>query len=631
MRYYLIAVTLFLFVACKKKEGTNEPPPAPPPVPPVVPVAAKKFSVDSTISKFISTQQDIANGDFKYDLLPGVDSLKKGDFFIEPRDYGYLRKIESVTKTSGQVIVSTTQAALSEFYQDSGLVKRSFSIPDSENPFAKMTSTNARAAASFPTVNISGQGWAMSLENLNFSFKPNWIFEYDVKKEYIKAGFEKAQTSFEYDLTITSDFTGTAETEFKLSSVFPVSKILKLRIPNLFLQVHVVDFIVKVKIAGGGKLEPKFHYKKQNQINAYLEYKNSALNGVYENIVPVYENTRTMSITGGLTATVEIYPIVRIREFGVPVINLGVKGIFETEVKHSLVYDTWDLKSQLYGGFFANFNKTAFQFVAPEEFIILSPKLVIVEAPKELKLVSGGNEAVSVNQLLKAPIILQVFEDNKLKTSEPEALVNVFYSSNYGKWGKDKIRTGVDGKASNTFTMGPEEKEHILTAKIKNAANEIIDSFVLKITPTKVDTLAILRSKQWNLANGPHKVYSTNTLYCPGINFLASELTSASLSFQLINGQTKATESRTGICGTRCYVSFDITNCIYFPSAKAASSSNTMNIVSISNRNFSVSSITPDQPGDIPWILYTAKIVSISETELVIQTLYWPGNNLVFR
>ncbi len=481
MRYYFIAVALFVFVACKKKDATNQPPPTT--VPPVTSVTPKKFSVDSSKSKFISTEQDIANGDFKYDLLPGVDSLKKGDFFIEPRDYGYLRKIESVTKASGQVIVSTTQGTLSEFYQDSGLVKRSFSIPDSENPFARMTSANARTAAGFPTVNISGQGWSMSLENLNFSFKPNWIFEYDVKKEYIKAGFENAQTKFEYDLSITADFMGTAETEFKLSSVFPVSKILKLRIPNLFLQVHVVDFIVKVKITGGGKLEPKFHYKKQNQINAYLEYKNSVLNGVYENIVPVYENTRTMSITGGLTATVEIYPIVRIREFGIPVINLGVKGIFETEVKHSLVYDTWDLKSQLYGGFFANFNKTAFQFVAPEEFIILTPKLVIVEAPKDIKRISGDIQTPSVNQTLSEPIVFQVFEENKIKTSEPEALVNVFFSSNYGKWGKEKVRTGVDGKVSNTFKMGSEEKEHVLTATIKNAANEIIKSVDIRITP----------------------------------------------------------------------------------------------------------------------------------------------------
>lgn len=484
MRYFFIAAALFLFVGCKKKEGTNQPTPEPPPVPPVVPITAKKFSVDSTISKFISSQQDIANGDFKYDVLPGVDSLKKGDFFIEPRDYGYLRKVEGVIKSNGQVIVSTTQGTLSEFYNDSGYIKRSFSIPDSENPFARKSSKNTGTSASFPTVNISGQGWALSLENLNFSFNPNWVYECDVKNRYLKAGFEKAQTTFEYDLSMTTDFVGTEETVFKLSSIFPVSKILKLRIPNLFIQVHVVDFIVKVKVEGRGKLEPKFHYKKQNQINAYLEYKNSVLNGVYENIVPVYVNTRTMSITGGLTATVEIYPIIRIREFGIPVINLGVKGIFETEVKHSLVYDTWDLTSQLYGGFFANFNNTAFQFVAPEEFIILTPKTVVVEAPKNIKLVSGGNETVSVNQVLKDPIIFQVFDSNRIKTSEPEALVNVFYSSNYGKWDKEKIRTGVDGKVSNTFKMGPEEKEHILTATIKNAANEIIKTVDIKITPS---------------------------------------------------------------------------------------------------------------------------------------------------
>ena len=481
MRNFLVILIVIVFFSCKKKEGPSQTPPT---VPPVTSVTVKKFLVDSSVSKFISSEQDIVNGDFKYDFLPGVDNMKKGDFFIEPRDYGYLRKIEAVSKANGQVVVSTTQGTLSEFYKDSGLITRSFSIPNSENPFAKTTAANARVAANLPTVNISGQGWSLSLEKLNFSFNPNWVFECDVKNEYLKAGFERAQTTFEYDLSVTADFKGTAETEFKLSSIFPVSKILKLRIPNLFLQVHVVDFIVKVKIEGGGKLEPKFHYKKQNQINAYLEYKNAVLNGVYNITSPIYENTRTMSVTGGLTATVEVYPIIRIREFGIPIVNLGVKGIFETEVKHSLVYDTWDLKSHLYGGFFANFNKTAFQFVAPDEFIIITPKLLIVEAPKEIKRVSGGIETPTVNQTLNEPIVFQVFENNKLKTSEPEALVNVFFSSDYGKWGNVKVRTGADGKVTNTFKMGPEEKEHTLTATIKNAENVVINSVVLKITPS---------------------------------------------------------------------------------------------------------------------------------------------------
>ena len=492
----------FLLISCNKKDSSDFGPITPPSLPPVTSASPKKFLVDSTKSTFLSTPQDIINGNFKYNSLPGVDSMMKGDFFIEPRDYGYLRRIESITKSNGEVIVATTQGTLSEFYLDSGYIKRNFSIPLSENPFARM-STNASTLASFPTIDLSGQGWSLSLQKLKFSFDPNWIYEFDVKNGYLKAGFENAQTKLEYDVSVTADFTGKAETEFKLSSIFPISKILKIHIPNLFMQVHVVDFIVKVTLEGGGKLEPQFHYKNHTVTNAYLEYKNSALGGVYNTVNPVYENTKNMSVTGGMNVKIEMYPIIRIRQFGIPIINFGVMGVFETDVRHSLVFDVWDLEMQRYGGFFGNFNKTMFKFVAPEEFFIKSPSIIITKTPKTLKYLSGGNETPIINAALKNPIEFQVFEDSIKTTPNPEAFVNVFFSSNYGKWTQAKVRTGIDGKVKNTFTMGPEEKEHILTATIKNAANTVIDTKIIKISPKEPASVSIV--------SGNNQTGSSNT------------------------------------------------------------------------------------------------------------------------
>jgi hypothetical protein len=492
-------ISLFvLFIAfcvssCKKSNPSDPAPVTPPPPTSTI----KKFIVDSVISKFLSTPQDIDNGIFKYNSLPGVEKMVKGDFFIEPRDYGYLRKIESVTNSNGEVIVSTTQGTLSEFYQDSGYIKRNFSIPLSENPFAK-------TAVSLPTMSLSGQGWSLSLENLQFSFDPNWVVEMDVKNKYLKAGFENAQTTLAYDVTLTSDFTGKTEKEFKLSSIFPISKILKLHIPNLFMQIHVVDFIMKITIEGGGKLDSKWHYKNQNVTNAYLEYKNSNLAGVFKSGSPVYEHTKTMNVTGGVNLKVELYPVIRIRDFGIPIINLGVKGIFETEVKQSLIFDTWNLQSQFYGGFYGNFNKTMFQFVAPDEYLIQSSPYVIMQTPKTLNHVSGGDEQAIVNKPLKKPFVFQVFESNKLRDSLPEAFVNVFFSSDYGKWEKTKIRTDINGKVENTFTMGPEEKEHTLTATIKDAANAIIDRKIIKITPA-------IEPASVSIVSGNNQAASPNT------------------------------------------------------------------------------------------------------------------------
>ena len=504
-RYFLLFIVALSFSlnACKKSAvddpGAN-PDPEPPPTSTSFP---KKYVADSTVSDFVSTDQEIISGVFKYNTLPGTDSMKKGDFFIEPRDSGYLRKVETITRSNGQVVITTTAAALSEFYRDSGRIVRNFNIDATENPLARKASVNGKTQVSFPTVSISGDKWNLVLENLLFSFDPNFNLEFDVKDKYLKAGFVNSQTKMEYDVTLTSELTGSASKEFKLSSVAPnLVKMMKVRIPNLFMQIHLMDVIVKVTVEGGGKISKKWSYKNHYVSNAYLEYKNAALGGTVSNGNSLYEYKRTMSLVGGVGVKVELYPIFRIREFGIPIINLGVKGVYETEVRHSVVSDTWDLKSEVYGGFFGNFNKTAFQFVAPEEYIIKTPPYTLVEAPKTLKHLSGGNEPAQVNTALKNPIEFQVFEKNNLKDPDPEIGVNVFFSSNYGTWTNAKVRTDVNGKVKNGFTMGPEEKEHILTAVIKNADNQVIDTKVIKLTPG-VDTAALLQSHgPWKATEG---------------------------------------------------------------------------------------------------------------------------------
>jgi hypothetical protein len=481
---------LFVFlslvvVASCKKDSDPDPTPPNPPTPPVTGTQKpKKFLVDSTVSAFLSSVADITGGVFKYNSLPGIDSIKKGDFFIEPRGFGYLRKVESITKNTNEVIINTSPGKLSEFYQDSALIKRRFSIPPIDNPFHLKSDAFQKTTFAFNTIEMKMGVSTIKLENFEFSFDPTFVFDASISGGYLKAGIENTVTKLKYDLSIAVEPALKSEAEIKLSSVYPsLFKTIKLNIPNLFMQVSLVDFVVRVTLEAGGKGEKKYSYKNEMVTDAYVEYKNGALGAVCNTTNSVYEYTKHVSFNGGIKGTLEIFPVIQISEFGIPLVNIGPKAVMETDLRYSPLYDTWDLKAEAYAAFYGNFKNTILENVPLDEYQVKAPAKLLFATPRKLQYISGGDEFPNPNSLLQNPIVFEVLEQNNWGTSETEPFVNVFFSSDYGHWTNDKVKTGIDGHVQNTFTMGPEKKEHVLTAVIKDASNQVVDTKIIKITP----------------------------------------------------------------------------------------------------------------------------------------------------
>ena len=150
-----------------------------------------------------------------------------------------------------------------------------------------------------------------------------------------------------------------------------------------------------------------------------------------------------------------------------------------------------------------------------------------------------------------------------------------------------------------------------------------------------VDTMAILRSKSWALFNGPIIMYTGNAS-CPGSQFLHYQLSNSTLSFNLVNGVTKAIESDNGLCGLGCPSTW-VAACV--PSAPiTVSNIYSYASLTVSNATFEGSDpVNNSNTTYFPWILNStptggAKIISINASELKIQRGgYYNNDILIYR
>lgn len=268
-----------------------------------------------------------------------------------------------------------------------------------------------------------------------------------------------------------------------------------------------------------------------------------------------------------------------------------------------------------------------------KEFTKDIPCTLIGTEPESVSIVSGNNQAGVANSTLSNALVVVVKDINGNAMSGVTVLWTV--SAGGGQLTTATGATGSNGQASNNWKLGASGTQSVLATVKKSNGTNVTGSPVAFTASLATDTLSLLRSKTWALSNGPIKVYTTNS-NCPGVNFLSYELTSATLTFNLVNGVTQGSESRTGICEIHCGGAFDITNCVWLGTPANVSGSTTFASISLINGGIRPSSPSPVQPGALPWVLLdgasTTRIVSISATELIlVNNSYWAGEQMIFR
>ncbi len=521
--------------------------------------APQKMQVDSLQTVLLSTEAETETGLFRYNTFPGYKNISEGDFLIEPRNYGYLRKVEMVDSTSNGVRFYTSQGTLSQLYKDSGSISQTVIIPDTKNPFGGSGGRSNKSnnpnplALQVPDFSVSIPNGSIAFTGFLIKLNPNPTFNFNIKNRYLKAGFVNTNYGFSFDAKITlalDNNTGAPEKlEFDITDKIPAIKALKL--PFSFgavfghMEFHV---ILRAKGKVSSSLQQTLHYEYTANRNAYIERANGVTNPVFNTGTPVtvFEpSTREWALNAGLGVEVDLLP--KIFLYRVPVVNLGISGSLDLESSVNLENKAWNAAVSFLVGGKANTQKTLFDFMENADVTVpFFDPINIWQAPSRLDVLSGTDQTASINKSLPQPIVFLV-QDN-FNNNIPG--VRVFFSSNKGNWEQAYATTGNDGRVSNKFRFGNTVEDHELTAVIKKADNTIIKTVTIILkpgTPPVVSTTAITaitdrtaisggnvtidggsavtqRGICWNTMNNP-TVFNLKTASGNGLGNFASNIT----------------------------------------------------------------------------------------------------------
>jgi len=131
--------------------------------------------IDSDDMELISDSLDIAKGVFKFDMHSDID-LKVGDVIVGEDGYGYLRKIESVEKDNGSIVMETSKAYVDDIVDqldlsDSVIIRMNDGFP--KQPLLNGTVINnlpVNLEYIIPGAKIKSGGNGLNLSGVKFEF-----------------------------------------------------------------------------------------------------------------------------------------------------------------------------------------------------------------------------------------------------------------------------------------------------------------------------------------------------------------------------------------------------------------------------------------------------------------------------
>jgi hypothetical protein len=130
MKYLILFAALFsvLSISSCKKDNPEPEPPIEDPIDSAQ-VTDNHTVIDSNLQDLVSTPQQIANGEFIFNVSGG-EIAAEGDIIVGIQNDGFLRKVTAVTDNGSQVIYQTEFASMDEIFHD-GTVSLDVDMNDS--------------------------------------------------------------------------------------------------------------------------------------------------------------------------------------------------------------------------------------------------------------------------------------------------------------------------------------------------------------------------------------------------------------------------------------------------------------------------------------------------------------------
>lgn len=446
--YFTVLVSVLIFLGCKKDqpEPDNDTPVDEVNDPAVV--VANSVVVDSTTQDLVSTEQQLLDGIYVFDVSGGTVA-EEGDIIIGIQNGGFLRKVTSVSQSGGQVTYTTDFAAMDEVFE-SGTVSLDINMNDSYQYKSNIThSFSGEELYNNNGVVITADG-SLSLNIPNM--------DADISFETFGLGVESATfnmpgATISGDLTFNLNASGTLplfsdEVEvagfkrpfYGMLGPLPVAGII------------TTDIVVKCNAQIDASGSSSLTFENTSPFSFGCTY----ANGTWDANLAFTPNTTMTFVppSGGaaFNYNAELVPRISIEFYNVvgPYGEVALKS--DVVAAAELPAGNWHLSSEVYFhsviGVQANIFDTE---LANYNTTWTSPKL-IKKTPSAIEMVSGNNQSGPAETNLVDPISVRVLDSD----GDPQSNVPVFFEiiAGGGSLSVTEVLTNGSGVAQTLWELG---------------------------------------------------------------------------------------------------------------------------------------------------------------------------------
>jgi len=456
-------------ISCKKTQGMVT---TPPPVDSI-----KTFFLDSNI--YILKDTNLTTGVFHYSVSgQSLPHFNKGDFFIEPRNFGYLRKIDDFKITGTDLYLYSEQATILDAFKMYGDFNGTFSLPAAMNPFSyamkqarhamvgpySLTKTNGNSTAlgSFPDFTISVPGLDYTFSSMGIDFNPVFRASFSAQHKSFSLGIDSTSLSTGYYVSVqkSSEAAISRTDTFHLRNYFPpdISKLFS-RIPLEVMGPNGlpiigdidVDLLIVLKYNGTQAVSDRFAVSQQHGFAMNMNYQNASLDSKFKyNVIynDDFYNTQ-MTDNNALATAVSIIPVYKINFYNVPVTSISLLNKAAVAVENSTNPISWDEMAQYSLQGTIDFDNRVFGYSPNSKSSLSSTEMTdtVYRAPGQIK--STGS--VSGKPGDNVPVSIEILDSRFAPLLFP---TTVYYTSDIGAWDNASLLSSpATGTATNNFTI----------------------------------------------------------------------------------------------------------------------------------------------------------------------------------
>jgi hypothetical protein len=453
------------------------------------------YFLDSTI--YIMKDTNLITGVFHYSVSnQNLPVFKPGDYFIEPRNFGYIRKIDNVKMTNSDLYLYSEQATIGEAFKRYGDFRGSFSIPVNGNPFLNslkqlkkskvainsVSKINGSSATlgNFPGFTISISGINVTFKTITLNFNPVFNTGFNARGKSFSLGVDSTNLSYSYSVSLQKSAAGNMNISdtFHLQNYFPadVSKLftrIPIEVPGSYGLPIIgdvnIDLLFVINYTGSNTISDEFDILQQRQFAMNLNYLNNNLDANFQYTSPLDSLQNKLNDNNGLETSFSLIPVFRISYYNIPVANMELVGQAKIGIESNSTATSWDELGLFSVQGTGDFSNSVLGFYSNEDTKISSIEMNDSAYVAPSKIIPSNSNPTSGKAGDKIPYTVQVADNYGQALKFP---TTVYYSTDNGSWDNTQLFSSLNnGSVTNNFIIGA-GTSHVQIS-VKDANNSI--------------------------------------------------------------------------------------------------------------------------------------------------------------